>query len=383
MEAFLKKILSTLGLHTEDIRLVLGTNDDDELLGDDALDILVGLGGDDQLVGGNHFDIMLAGPGDDVLVGGSGGDLKAGGAGSDIYASSCYWCPVELDAIQDGDTWVDVRPQDVIFDPGNPDDTDELKLFEFDEDFVRFTFAAGLEAVRFDFDEDGAYNDLGIFGDALEADIISVDQFKGDGSGLERVRIGNGPGPEDDLLLMIQQGTEGTYQSDALVGVDQVSGREYMTGEDGEDFLFGNGGRDVLQGGNHDDALFGGANNDIMVDGFGRDFMVGGEDDDLFVLTADVPTTGAIASAATWDYSPYLDVVFDFNPEEDLIGLSGYTDATGDPIDFDDLVFEDVTLSYFPGTMVSIPAGPGAPADMLFLNDVESTELDETSFVWM
>ncbi len=387
MEGFLKMLSSLLGMHAEKISLALGSNDDDKLLGDDSLDVLIGLRGDDYLIGGDFFDLMLGGRGDDLLIGGSGGDIKAGGPGSDVYASPGFLGLLAPAPLEEEENWLDrLIPEDIIVDPGNPDDRDELNLFEFDEEFARLSFAFDLEAVRLDFDGDGSYDDLGILGEPLEHDIISIDQFKGDGSGLEQVRIGNGPGLEDDLVLMIRQGTEGTYENDALVGIDQSQGREYLTGKEGEDLLFGNDGRDVLRGGDGDDGLYGGRHNDVLVDGFGMDYMVGGKDNDLFVLIADVVATLPEQSATTWldEIVPSnFDIVFDFNPDEDLIGLSGYQDAKGAPIDFDDLSFEDADFGHFSGTMVTMPAGPGDLTDMLFLNGVESTNLAEANFLWI
>ena len=104
-----------------------------------------------------------------------------------------------------------------------------------------------------------------------------------------------------DAILNFIEGTEG---HDHLVGTaehDEISGgkgRDKLIGKLGDDELFGDAGRDVLKGGPGDDYLDGGA---------GRDAYRGGQGDDIFVLGPDK-----------------RDVVRDYQPESDLLDVSGW-----------------------------------------------------------
>ncbi len=54
-------------------RTILGTSNDETLIGDDLRDLMNGDAGDDQLYGGGANDGLIGGEGDDVLSGGGRG----------------------------------------------------------------------------------------------------------------------------------------------------------------------------------------------------------------------------------------------------------------------------------------------------------------------
>jgi Ca2+-binding RTX toxin-like protein len=105
-------------------------------------------------------------------------------------------------------------------------------------------------------------------------------------------------GEGDDLL----HGGEG---DDTLIGGE---GDDSLFGDAGNDVLFGDAGNDVLDGMAGDDQLFGGAGNDTLFGGLGSDTLFGGAGGDTFVMKND-PNGG-------------IDVIADFNHNEDIIDLS-------------------------------------------------------------
>lgn len=140
--------------------------------------------------------------------------------------------------------------------------------------------------------------------------------------------LGGNPGTADD--------TVGGTDNDTLLGGkdhDVLSGgvgSDVLNGERGNDYLFGNEGNDIFKGGKGNDALVGNAGNDILIGERDVDRMWGGADRDYFVLVREQaaslqnygydspPTNSATA------YQPVpADIILDYNPEEDAIGLTG------------------------------------------------------------
>ena len=65
---------------------IIGTEDDEILVGGSTDDALYGQSGSDALVGGAGDDTLDGGDDDDLLIGGTGEDTLTGGLGSDIFA---------------------------------------------------------------------------------------------------------------------------------------------------------------------------------------------------------------------------------------------------------------------------------------------------------
>ena len=140
--------------------------------------------------------------------------------------------------------------------------------------------------------------------------------------------VGSNPGAADDTVSGTDNDTLfGGKDNDVLSG---GVGNDVLNGERGEDYLFGNEGNDLLKGGKGNDALVGNAGNDILIGERDVDRMWGGADRDYFVLLRDQatpvqsygydspPTNPATA------YQPVpADIILDYNPEEDAIGLTG------------------------------------------------------------
>ena len=118
-------------------------------------------------------------------------------------------------------------------------------------------------------------------------------------------------------------------------GISQYSfpidhlGLQYL-GTEGDDDLMGTVLDDLLVGFSGTDVLSGGAGNDRLVDGDGLDFLIGGTGADVFVFAADAR----------------LDVVLDFEPNLDVLDLSGITGLNN----FSQLSFQDLDV----GTLISV-----------------------------
>jgi Ca2+-binding RTX toxin-like protein len=69
---------------TKQGNLIMGTDCDDVIKGDNQGDIIFTLAGNDVVYGGTGNDIIYAGSGDDRLYGGQGNDILVAGAGTDL-----------------------------------------------------------------------------------------------------------------------------------------------------------------------------------------------------------------------------------------------------------------------------------------------------------
>jgi uncharacterized protein len=107
---------------------------------------------------------------------------------------------------------------------------------------------------------------------------------------------------------------------DFLVG---NNGDDNFSGGNGVDTLIGNGGNDTLMGGNGADFLWGGDGDDWLNGGNGNDLLNGGAGRDIFVLSRN---------------GNGLDLIQDFTPGQDRIGLSG-------SLSFSQLTFANVNGS--------------------------------------
>ena len=99
-------------------------------------------------------------------------------------------------------------------------------------------------------------------------------------------------------------------QENRLNGTD---GNDSIIGGDEDDILFGLEGHDTIEGLGGDDTLFGGA---------GVDTLIGGTGADTFLFDRDAALT-----------SGEIDIIEDFNPDEDFLGIEGL--QSGDNVDYD------------------------------------------------
>lgn len=126
------------------LELIIGTDNDDQITGDDKANVILGgrgndkilgLGGNDRLVGGRGHDVLLGGDGDDELWGGGGYDALFGGKGIDKLSGyggddRFLWQP--------GDILEDATSADatIRFVPGDREWT-EYEIEKIDEGLAR------------------------------------------------------------------------------------------------------------------------------------------------------------------------------------------------------------------------------------------------------
>jgi serralysin len=138
----------------------------------------------------------------------------------------------------------------------------------------------------------------------------------------------------------------GNYGQDVLLGkagndtirggqdFDVIAGGEgndLLHGNRGNDRLYGNDDDDFVRGGQGDDEVVGGEGNDTIIGDLGVDKLWGGEGEDLFVLRtgtastpqeigSETPPEGDLFTALE---SVTVDIILDYNPADDIIGLTG------------------------------------------------------------
>ncbi|MBP0012770.1 MAG: hypothetical protein J7545_20575 [Roseofilum sp. SBFL] len=113
----------------------------------------------------------------------------------------------------------------------------------------------------------------------------------------------------------------GGQGNDRLIG---FSGRDLLLGNLGNDNLSGNQDEDTLRGGRGNDELNGGAGDDWLFGDFGKDELTGGAGFDTFVIRSNGFDTviGGVPNSTVDPANPLnADVITDFNPQQDKIGL--------------------------------------------------------------
>ena len=171
-----------------------------------------------------------------------------------------------------------------------------------------------------------------------------------------------GTSDDDNEILTVEQATSFPGGILALSGDDTITGSsvdDLIFGGRGEEELFGGGGNDRLFGNKDTDFLDGGFGDDVLRGGKGADLLVGGEGNDSLIgdagigiykggLGSDVYVFRTDLAGIIQDLSGISSVVpgvpnsvelphaivIDFNPVEDIIGLTGGMTKS-------DLIFED------------------------------------------
>ncbi|MDZ8096747.1 MAG: hypothetical protein RMZ42_33135 [Nostoc sp. DedQUE05] len=121
---------------------------------------------------------------------------------------------------------------------------------------------------------------------------------------------------------------------DDSISLSGVIGNHYIDGGAGSDILFGGAGADKIDGGSGDDNLLGGRGDDILFGSSGKDILSGnqGNDylqgdsgDDLLEGGAGADKFGFATGSKFNIRELGVDVISDFNPEQDKIQLSKST----------------------------------------------------------
>jgi Ca2+-binding RTX toxin-like protein len=226
------------------IENALGSNYDDKLVGNDAINSLWGEGGDDDLRGKGGDDSIWGGLGDDQLRGGSGADKLYGGPDRDTasYVDSSAGVHVSLAS---GTGLYGDAAGDTLFGIENLEGSSHSDQLLGDDDVNTL-------------DGRGGDDHLKGFGGA--------DEINGWG-GVDTVYYGDSStGVYVSLAFGVGMGFSGSAAGDTLSGIENISGSDYadvLYGyEYGVNKLMGQGGDDTLQGFGHGDTLDGGADID-------------------------------------------------------------------------------------------------------------------------
>ena len=216
---------------------IIGTTDNDIMIGTPIGETLCGLAGDDVIRAGDGPDNLFGDEDDDVLVGGQGDDQLVGGLGSDTgdYSDA----PGSVDADLNRGTAV-----------GEGASTDGLHQLE---NLIGSPFRDVLKG------SSGPNRLIGKKGSDLIVGRGGADLLKGSrGRDTEKGAKGR------DLV-------KGGKGKDTLRG---GKGKDTLTGGQKPDNVKGNKGKDSLRGGGHDDYLNGGSNTDACNGGSGNNTLV-------------------------------------------------------------------------------------------------------------
>ncbi|NJN72003.1 MAG: hypothetical protein HC799_03895, partial [Limnothrix sp. RL_2_0] len=221
---------------------VVGSEHDDNLIGDAQSNIITGGKGDDRIDGGLGNDALYGERGEDLVIGNRGEDRIFGNQGEDtIYG--------DLEGV------TDIGENDVI---RGGDGDDEIH-------------AGGGDDIVYG---DSGYGDDRIWGDD------GNDQLYG-GVGNDEISGGNGndyiEGNDGDDLVNGDAGDDaiaGNAGDDEIYGDD---GNDVITGNEGEDYIEGNLGDDTISGGDDNDEIFGNEGQDLIFGDAGDDTIEGND----------------------------------------------------------------------------------------------------------
>ena len=255
----------------------------------------------ENVIGSDHRDILTAADGGSVITGGEEDDTLVGGSGSDTF----------------------------VFASGDGDD--EINSFTITGgqdkiDLSAFTSIASLDDLK---------DDISNRGGDIEIDLPSGGEI--------RLNAADGFESSDDDFY-------GLTADNFIFYTKRISGNmgdrfnNEINGGRGDDAIYGEQGRDILNGGGGDDEIYGGEDEDTINGGEGDDWLDGGPGDDTFVFE---PGNGN-------------DHIMDFT-SGDMIDLSAFTDAGGNPLDISDIPDETtgddnyvIDLSEFGGGTITV-----------------------------
>lgn len=229
----------------------------DQILGGAGRDTLVGNAGDDELQGGGGNDVLRGGSGNDTLIGDAGDDIMRGNGGNDVM----IWNPGDGSDTMQGGGGNDVA----IANGGDSDEQFTLAQQGNRAIFNRVDpspFSLDIASTEVIITNGGAGNDSFQVDDLSTTRVRQV-TFSG-GEGNDTLNAGN-----TSTALVADGGTG----DDSLLG---GSAADVLEGGDGNDTIDGSGGDDTMLGGNGDDRL-------IWNPGGGSDAMIGGEGNDTAV----------------------------------------------------------------------------------------------------
>ena len=350
-----------IDLQLPQVQAIFGTPESEPIIGTPQSDLIKGKAGNDGITDREGNDESFGGRGNDLFIDGAGNDTVRGGAGNDFFVGVAPGIAgddiIDLGTGNDfalggagNDTFVLNRDSEAIlirdFTPGEDRFALDDDLTKHDLDFARLdndsAFNGGTLISDSDTGELIAFVDSATVEAISNAEFVSVkDVFSNNSlttgkSSPEPVRVESPPAqsgeifgtPDPDFLIgddetnLIIAGSEGNDEGDVINsggGDDLVfgeAGNDILNGEAGKDLLNGGADSDVINGDRNADTLLGEAGNDVMSGGYGDDLLLGGDGSDaLFGDEGDDTFVFALGEGA--------DIVFDFEPGEDAIALTG------------------------------------------------------------
>lgn len=242
------------------ITTIIGTDQNDFIIGSAAAETIEGRDGDDYLAGGGGDDTLEGGDGDDIITPGSGNDhIDGGGAGTDSFW--LRWISGTEDKTA-GDRLIEIAEAGdstaLYYD-------DAVTFQNLANDYGIDTSVVGAW-VRMDDGTDGL---TGFSFTSFEtADSLQKKTF----TGIENITVNTfSSWGSDKTRLYATAVIEGNDDDNVLIGGAYI------------DWIWGGSGDDILFGGGRDDHLFGGAGRDILIGGYGTDILDGGEGEDTLI----------------------------------------------------------------------------------------------------
>ena len=294
------------------IENVVGGENDDEIIGNDADNVLEGNDGDDEILGGPGNDTLQGNDGNDELEGNDGDDVLEGNDGDDDLSGDDGDDTLEGN---DGDDELSGDAGDDVLDGGDQDDTlfgglnndildggaddddlsggqgddtltgntgDDLLEGGGDDDLYLFQAGWGSDTLNEGVDEGTDIVDYSALTTPLTFAVGSLTVTDGLGNSLFSAGdtvVGIIGGTAVDTLSYAGFGSPATVDLGAgtATGLLSVTGVENVTGSGSSDSITGDAGPNVLIGGGFDDTLAGGAGNDTLQGDEGDDVIDGGD----------------------------------------------------------------------------------------------------------
>ena len=247
---------------------LFGGNEDDLLQGNAGDDLLDGGHDDDTLAGGSGADSLIGGNGQDILIGGGDGDRLDGGVGIDTASyegSSGVMIDLSQGITKGGDA-----EGDQLIGIENLIGSDHQDTLIGDSGDNSLEGGGGGDLL-----EGGAGRDTASYAHSeigVSVDLATGNISGGDASGDRLVDIENLSGSNQDDLL------SGDSSDNILWGLE---GADVLQGDHGDDLLYGDAGHDSLFGGDGNDVLQGNEDSDFLSGGDGNDALFGGISDDV------------------------------------------------------------------------------------------------------
>jgi Ca2+-binding RTX toxin-like protein len=344
---------------------VIGTSQNDSIIGDDASNFMFAGAGDDVIDGWNGDDLLEGQAGNDNILGYFGNDTLNGGDGDDSLSGEA-----------DNDTLIGSSGNDTLGGGTGIDTADYSSLG------AAVTLQAQGVLSKSGLGTDNLVSIETIIGAVGFTNIIDASGANGTTASIDvnlainSLNVNNVPGVGfQSFTVQNFVNVRGTSQNDSIVGnnaannlfgdagVDTIrggGGGDTLDGWLGNDKLFGDAGNDTLLGWDGNDTLNGGSGNDSLFGENGKDTLIGGLGNDRLSgnLGADTLTGNGGADRFLFNsLSEGIDAITDFSlGQGDRIEVSQFGfGATG----LNQFSFSANTVFFSGNAFATLQAGSG------------------------